>query len=266
MHSTLDSRRQTAPSGVVFFGTPQAADRLEEPLERFADDPRLDALLLALARGFGRRHWWPAASAFEIFVGAVLTQNTAWGNVEKALARLRAADALHPARLLALPLGLDAKGRDTEVPGARSLASLIRPSGAFRQKAKKLVAVGRWIESHAPDFDLGFLAHEPLEPLRDDLLAVFGIGPETADSILCYAAGRRTPVVDVYTRRVLERHGVLPGATRMSYAELRRWLRDRLLDEQLVFEEFHALMVAAGAQHCKPRARCEGCPAGHLMG
>jgi len=275
MPTSLESRRQVAPDGRPFFGTPSDAG----PIRRFAHDPALDAVLMALARGFGRRHWWPAESAFEIVVGAVLTQNTAWGNVELALANLRAAGALDPARLLDLDASAAgnqtardsgprkrAPTRPTQSSELTPLETLIRPSGAFRQKAKKLVAVTRWLESRSESFDLTFLATEPLEPLRTDLLAVFGIGPETADSILCYAAGRRTAIVDAYTRRILERHDLVPNATKAKYEDLRAWLQARLIDDPLVYEEFHALCVTAGYNHCKPTARCAGCPAQYGAG
>jgi len=256
--SRLDHRRQTDPAGRTYFGT--AETRASAPLARFATDPGLESVLQALADGFGRRYWWPAASAFEVIVGAVLTQNTAWGNVELALANLRAARALEPRALLALPWGTS----EAEVaPG--SLEALIGPSGAFRQKARKLRAVTAWMQSHSPNFDLGFLGAAPLEPLRDELLGVFGIGPETADSILCYAAGRRTAVVDTYTRRVLARHGLVPDAAKAKYEVLRNWLQARLIDDPLVYEEFHALFVVAGYDHCKPTASCETCPGAPVL-
>jgi len=261
MSALLESRRQISPTGQAFFGTPQSTRNLTRPIPRFAHHEDLDRVLTSLARGFGRRHWWPAESAFEIIVGAVLTQNTAWGNVELALANLRAAKALQPAALLAL---CDSPKSANEPPAFTPLETLIRPSGAFRQKAKKLAAVTRWLHAHAPDFDLTFLATRPLEPLRQDLLSVFGIGPETADSILCYAAGRRTAVVDAYTRRILARHDLVPNATdtqKVKYEDLRTWLQLHLVDDQLVYEEFHALCVLAGYDHCKPTPRCETCPA-----
>lgn len=258
MSAFLESRRQTDPTGRPYFGTPQT--RTTAPIAQFATDPGLESVLQALADGFGRRHWWPAESAFEVIVGAVLTQNTAWGNVELALANLRAARALEPATLLALPWGAS----ESAVTPA-SLEALIHRSGAFRQKAKKLRAVTTWLQSHAPDFDLTFLAEAPLEPLRSELLRVFGIGPETADSILCYAAGRRTAVVDAYTRRVLARHELVPDAAKAKYEDLRNWLQARLVDDPLVYEEFHALFVVAGYEHCKPTAKCDTCPGGDLL-
>jgi endonuclease-3 related protein len=211
-------------------------------LRRFAREPRLDRLMLELQRGFGPQRWWPAQTPFEVIIGAILTQNTSWVNVEKAIASLRAAGALTPARLLALD--------------EAELAPLIRSSGYFRAKARKLHAISRWY------LDVGglrALRERPLEPLRDELLAVHGVGPETADSILCYAAARRTLVVDAYTRRLLARHGFLERD--LPYEEIRAWLLERLVDSQPVREEFHALCVRAGYDHCKPTARCGTCPA-----
>ena len=143
-------------------------------IRRFARDPRLDRLLLELYRGFGPQEWWPAATPFEVIVGAILTQNTAWTNVEKAIAGL-APDALTPARIVALR--------------PDDLARRIRPAGYFRAKAKKLREISQW---YLDAGGLRALRERPLAPLRAELLTVWGVGPETADSILCYAAGRRS--------------------------------------------------------------------------
>ena len=160
----------TFHEGAPWVGTPGSRD-----VARWAEDARLDALLRELAAGFGPCHWWPAATPFEVLVGAVLTQNTAWRNVELALEELRAARALDPTVLL-------------ELPPAR-LAELVRSSGTFRVKAERLAALSSW---YLEVGGLTALRERPLEPLRAALLEVRGIGPETADSILCYAAGRRT--------------------------------------------------------------------------
>jgi len=211
-------------------------------IRRFARDPTLDRLLRELYRGFGPQHWWPAETPFEVIVGAVLTQNTAWRNVELALAELRRVTALTPGALLGLPM--------------RELERAVRSSGYFRAKARKLVAVSRWYLAVG---GLRALRERPLEPLRAELLDVWGVGPETADSILCYAAGRRTAVVDAYTRRILGRHGLLAGDE--PYELVRAWLGERLVRSRRVYEEFHALCVRAGYGNCKPTARCEDCPA-----
>jgi len=224
-----------------YVGTPA-----RRPIRRFAHERGLDRLLIELYRGFGPQRWWPAETPFEVVVGAVLTQNTAWSNVERALARLRAACPLTPAHLLRQE--------------AEELAEWIRPSGYFRSKARKLHEVSRW---YLEAGGVAALRKRPLAALRDELLGVWGVGPETADSILCYAAGRRTVVVDTYTRRLLGRHGLLDPE--LGYEEIRAWLGERLVASQAVHEEFHALVVRAGHGHCKPTARCRGCPAEILL-
>ncbi len=254
-----EDRLHVTRAGEPFVG----ADGADEPIERFAagDLPgaaELDALIRELAAGFGRCHWWPAASPFEVAVGAVLTQNTAWRNVELALANLRAAeagDALEPTALAALAR--------TPAPATDELTPLeraIRPSGFFRAKALKLAALTTWWQALGSTPEAA-LAERPLAPLRTELLAVHGVGPETADSILCYAGGRPVAVVDAYTRRILARHGLVPGAAKTHYEDLRAWLEARLLPDQLVREEFHALCVFAGYDNCKPTPRCGTCPA-----
>lgn len=220
-----------------YVGTPGRG-----PIRRFAREARLDRLFLELQRGFGPQRWWPAETPFEVIVGAVLTQNTSWSNVELALAELKRRTELTPDALLAMQ--------------PDRLARTIRSSGYFRAKARKLAAVSRW---YLDAGGLGALRERPLEPLRRELLGVWGVGPETADSILCYAAGRRTAVVDAYTRRILSRHGFLRADA--PYEEIRRWLAERLVRSQRVYEELHALCVRAGTAGCKPTARCDSCPA-----
>ena len=214
---------------------------------RFARDAALERLLRELARGFGPQRWWPAETPFEVLVGAILTQNTAWTNVERALACLKARLALTPATLLCV--------------SEEELAELVRPSGYYRMKARKLRALSEWYLGAG---GLAALATRPLGPLRAELLAVWGVGPETADSILCYGAARRVAVVDVYTRRLLARHGFL--AADRPYEEVRAWLEERLLGSQAVYEEFHALAVRAGNAFCKPEPRCAECVATPPLG
>jgi endonuclease-3 related protein len=221
-----------------FVGTPPPA----RAPRRWARDARLDRLLRELHAGFGVQSWWPAETPFEVVVGAILTQNTAWTNVERALANLRARACLTPRAILAC---------DPDV-----LRECLRPSGYFNAKTRKLQEVARW---YLEAGGLRALRERELEPLRAELLLVHGVGPESADSILCYAAGRRTAVVDTYTRRILSRHALADGNA--PYEELRAWLMERLSRSQWVFEEFHALFVRAGYEHCKPSARCATCPA-----
>jgi len=209
---------------------------------RWARDAGLDQLLRELHAGFGYQTWWPAQTPFEVIVGALLTQNTAWTNVELALARLHALGPLTPGRLLALTTA--------------DLAEAVRPSGYYNAKARKLQCVSEWYLAAG---GLEALRERPLGPLRSGLLEVWGVGPETADSILCYAAGRRTAVVDTYTRRILGRHGL--ADPQAPYEQLRAWLEARLVRSQFVYEEFHALFVRAGYRNCKPSVVCESCPA-----
>jgi endonuclease-3 related protein len=132
----------------------------------------------------------------------------------------------------------------------------VRSSGYWRAKARKLRALSAW---YLEAGGLRRMAAAPLASLRTELLGVWGVGPETADSILCYAAGRRVAVVDAYTRRVLSRHGLVDAEA--PYEELRGWIEERLVPSQAVHEEFHALCVRVGYRHCKPAPRCEGCAA-----
>ncbi len=233
----LEPTALVSPRG-PYVGTPPPA----RAPRSWADDPALDALLRELARGFGRQRWWPGATPFEVITGAILTQNTAWKNVERALANLRERGWMTPARILAAP---DADFR-----------SALVPSGYFNAKARKLQAISSW---YLEIGGLAALRERPLEPLRAELLEVWGVGPETADSILCYAAGRRTAVVDAYARRILSRHGL--ARVDAPYAELRAWLQERLARSQWIYEESHALFVRAGYDNCKPSPACAGCPA-----
>jgi len=193
---------------------------------------------------FGPQGWWPGETPFEVMIGAILTQNTNWTNVEKAIANLQREADFSPHGLLALPPG--------------RLAELIRPSGYFNQKAAKL---RDFLEFYlrSTGGEKRRMRRRPLAALRRDLLAVRGIGPETADSILLYALGKPVFVVDAYTRRVLSRHGACrPDA---SYDELQRLFMDHLPPDAALFNEFHALLVRVGKEHCRKSVpRCEGCP------
>lgn len=193
-----------------------------------------------LLDAYGRQHWWPGESRFEVLVGAVLTQNTAWTNVEKAIARLREAGALEAAAINALPV--------------RRLAALIRPSGTFNIKAARLHNLCRWFAAGG-----GFPGLEPLPTaqLRGQLLAVNGIGPETADAILLYAFGRPVFVIDAYTRRLLRALG-LAGAGE-PYDTLRTLFESRLPPDPALFNEYHALIVRHGKERCAGNRGCPHC-------
>lgn len=207
--------------------------------------PRLRLLRLygALHARYGPQGWWPARSRFEVAVGAVLTQHTAWPGVERAIDNLRAARRLGPRRLarLALP----------------RLGRLIRPAGTWRLKARRLHALAAFFLARGGG-RLDRLRGVPLETLRAQLLAVPGIGPETADAILLYALGRPVFVADAYTRRVLSRHRIVPAD--IGYEELRRGVERRLPSDPTLFNELHALLVAVAKSHCRAQPHCQGCP------
>lgn len=205
--------------------------------------PPLDAVYEALFRHFGPQHWWPGRTPFEVCVGAILTQNTAWTNVEKAIARLRAARALTPRALHALP--------------AAALADLIRPAGYFNVKARRLQAFTGLLHTRHGG-SLRRLFARPAPELRAELLATSGIGPETADSIILYAANQPVFVIDAYTRRLLARHGWLDA--RAGYHEAQALFTAQLPPDRARYNEYHALIVALGKHHCRPRPRCATCP------
>lgn len=196
-----------------------------------------------LLRRFGPQGWWPGRAPFEVAAGAILTQHTAWAGAARAVAALRARRLLHPARLLAVPEG--------------RLAQLLRPAGTFRLKARYLRAFSSWLLERYGGRFAGLRA-APLRTLRQELLALPGLGPETVDAILLYAAGRPVAVADAYARRVLVRHGLLPSTA--GYEAARAFLEAHLPSDPALFNELHALFVAAGKAHCRTVARCDGCP------
>ncbi len=197
-----------------------------------------------LAAHFGPLHWWPAQSPFEVVVGAILTQNTAWRNVEYAIANLKKAGALTPAALRAIE-------RD-------ELEILIRPAGFFRQKAERLqLFVEHLFARHGGD--LAALLTGPLETVRAELLDCKGVGPETADSILLYAGNRPSFVVDAYTRRLFTRLSVLHGDE--GYEKIRSLFMEHLPHDTDLFNEYHALIVEECKTFCRKRAPlCSSCP------
>ncbi len=198
----------------------------------------------AMSGALGPMRWWPAQTPFEVIVGAILTQSTAWGNVERAIANLRAARMLTPSAML-------------RVRTAR-LAALVRPSGYFRQKAKKLKAFVRFLHGGYGG-SLKRMFGTPTLELREKLLSVHGIGPETADSILLYAGNHPVFVVDAYTHRIFGRHGITGG--KPDYESVRAFVETSLPREPELFNELHALIVNTGKNWCRKSApRCEGCP------
>jgi len=208
----------------------------------------VEAHRLLLSR-YGPLGWWPAKTPLEVCVGAVLTQNTAWSNVERALANLRAAGVLDDARaMLALP--------------AARLEALLRPAGFFRVKARRLRALLEWIVDRGDGDAAAALRGDPVA-LRAELLAVHGVGRETADSLLLYAAGHPIFVVDAYTRRVAGRHGWRDPAE--DYDRMREWFEAGLPRDARVYNELHAEVVIVGKEHCRPAPRCDGCPLEPLL-
>jgi endonuclease III related protein len=206
-----------------------------------------------LAAVYGPQHWWPAETAFEVIIGAYLTQNTAWKSVERSIANLREAGALTPEGLRAIPL--------------RKLRSLIQPSGFYTRKAPALKAFVAMLDAEFSG-SLDKLAAAPASQLRPRLLALPGVGPETADAILLYALNHPLPVADEYLRRIARRHALLtPAANRTAipYDALTTLTRqafsaDPPSTHARLFNEFHALTVAVGKAHCGRVARCEHCP------
>jgi len=239
-----------------------------------AKQERVRRIFRRLYSCWGAQHWWPARNAFEMVLGAFLTQNTAWTNVEKAITRLRAARKLSVDGIRRLPL--------------RELEELIRPAGYFCQKATRLKAFVAHLDArHAGS--LRRMLRRPTQGLRDELLSLNGVGPETADSILLYAGNHPVFVVDAYTHRIFRRHYLSDEKT--SYEEIRSLVEIALKDEWCapgsgdkpaarppthppsalsstirdplpqVFNEFHALLVQVGKHHClKNKPRCEECP------
>jgi len=245
---------------------------------RPAAEERVRQIYRKLARAWGPQHWWPAETPFEVIVGAILTQNTSWTNVERAIANLRSTGVLSLEEIRNIPLS--------------ELESLVRPSGYFRQKAQRLKDLVAFIDAkHGGALEKMFAT--ATEELRSELLTQKGVGPETADSILLYAGLHPVFVVDAYTRRILARHEVLkPSAT---YDDIRVLVERALEHEELpgpgageserpiahppsamstaqqsqrarVYNEMHGLLVQVGKHYChKQRPKCEQCALGELL-
>ena len=197
-----------------------------------------------LLDAFGPQHWWPAQSPFEVMVGAVLVQNTNWNNVTRAIGNLRQADLLEPHALAAV--------------APEKLEELIRPAGYFRIKARRLHNLIAFLVDRY-DGSLEAMFQTDPAALREGLLAVNGIGPETADSILLYAGNLPRFVVDAYTHRVLSRHGWIAFDT--DYHQLQQFFEDRLPSDAALFNEFHALLVRLGKDYCRKQSpRCASVP------
>jgi endonuclease III related protein len=226
------------------------SSRSNDPLRQVAprrnSQPPLAEYFDSLFKAFGPQHWWPGNSQFEVIVGAILTQNTSWTNVELAIRNLRGAGLLSSAAMEKVPL--------------RELERLLRPSGYFRQKARKLKAFCEFLRAtYGGSVRKMFAA--PTDVLRAQLLGIWGIGPETADSILLYAGEHPVFVVDAYTQRMLGRHGWI-GA-KAKYDDVRALFERAFPGDTKRFNEFHALIVQAGKTFCRPcDPNCAACPLG----
>jgi endonuclease-3 related protein len=203
---------------------------------------------------YGHAGWWPGESSFEVCVGAILVQNTAWANVERTLASLRQRGLLSLAAVRRRP--------------PSRLAPLLRSSGTFRVKARRLRAFLDFLEAEYGGRAEAMAGDDPAR-LREKLLAVAGIGPETADAIALYAAGHPVFVVDAYARRVFSRLGLLPGhagrmrptpAGRQAYDQAQRFLMGHLPRDAALYNDYHAQLVRLGQEACRPRPRCAECP------
>jgi endonuclease III related protein len=216
---------------------------------RAEGQPPLDEYYNSLFTAFGPQHWWPGKTPFEVIVGAILTQNTSWTNVARAIGNLRGEGLLSPTAIERVPLG--------------RLEPLIRPSGYFRQKARKLKAFCAFLRAEYRG-SLKRMFETPTILLREKLLGVFGIGPETADSILLYAGEHPVFVVDAYTKRMLARHGWVDAEAK--YEDL-RWMFEREFPGDAErFNEFHALIVNTGKNFCRPQdPLCGECPLGRYL-
>ncbi|RLI94352.1 MAG: endonuclease [Candidatus Altiarchaeales archaeon] len=196
-----------------------------------------------LLNRFGKQNWWPAETEFEIIIGAILTQASNWRNVERAIINLRENDLLSPKAIL----GVD----------ENKLKELIRPAGYYNEKAKKIKAFVRFLHENY-DGNLDKFLGLDAEKLREELLSIYGIGPETADSIILYASNKPSFVIDAYTKRIMSRLGLANEDT--SYHDLKKFFELRLPKDLEIYKEFHALLVELGKTHCKVRPKCDECP------
>ncbi|MBS1126313.1 MAG: HhH-GPD family protein [Nitrospirae bacterium] len=204
---------------------------------------KLTLMYKKLYASFGPQHWWPGETPFEIAVGAILTQNTNWGNVEKAIVNLKDADVLKPAALHDM--------------SHERLAALIRPAGYFNIKTKRLKNfIGLLINEYHGS--MSGMKQEDFNSVRKSLLSVNGIGPETADSIILYALEKPVFVIDAYTKRVLSRHNILDHDA--SYEEFQSLFQSKLKEDISLFSEYHALFVRLAKENCRTKPVCTGCP------
>jgi endonuclease III related protein len=211
--------------------------------------PNLKRIYDCLFRRYGPQHWWPADSRFEVILGAILTQNTSWRNVEKALTQLRLRGLLSYHALSRM--------------SAAEIAPWLRSSGYYNQKAQRVRVLLDYLEQRYQG-SLSIMSRQQTGVLRQELLDLKGFGPETVDSILLYAFDRAVFVVDAYTRRVFSRHGLCPEP--ISYNGLQQWIQANIPAEVPYYNEFHALLVVLAKEHCRSKPGCSGCPLEPLLG
>ncbi len=204
---------------------------------------RLIKIYKKLLENYGEQNWWPADSKLECAIGAILTQNTSWNNVEKAIINIKSV--------------MDITIENLSVLSTNELSLLIRPSGFYNQKAKRIKRLIEFINNQY-EGKIENMEHENLKSLRAGLLSINGIGPETADCILLYVVNKPVFVIDKYTYRLLYRHGFIVRET--SYSEMQNLFMENLENRSGLFGEFHALIIEVGKNHCKKRAICEDCP------
>ena len=203
----------------------------------------LERMYELMSDHFGPTHWWPGDTPFEIAVGAILTQNTAWSNVEKAIANLKRERLLSPRAILACP--------------SEKLEKALAPSGYFRVKTKRLRSFCSYLIQRYGG-SMARMAKRPLETLRPELLDVHGIGPETADDILLYACEKTVFVVDAYTRRIFSRHGLVSET--ITYEDLREFFESHVEPDLHCYKEYHGLIVWTGKECCRRIPKCAICP------
>lgn len=213
-------------------------------MRKSIEQQKLQEIYGLLLAHFGRQHWWPADEPFEVIVGAILTQSAAWTNVEKGIVSLKKATALSPQALRKLP--------------ENELSGLIHPCGYYNVKTFKLKAFVKWFGERFEDSLEKMFAGDAAS-LRAELLEIYGVGEETADSILLYAGNKPIFVIDAYTRRIIHRLGLKPGGEK--YRDYQTLFMDNLPRDARLFNEYHALLVALGKFYCLRRKPvCDGCP------
>jgi len=200
----------------------------------------LKQLYRILLKYYGPQHWWPAETEFEVVVGTILTQNTAWSNVEKSIEQLKKENALNPSAVSGISM--------------RKLQMLIRSSGFFKAKSKRLKEIASRYNEIKETYWM------PIDEGRENLLSIKGIGPETADSILLYAGNQPTFVIDAYTKRFSKRFGLVDAENSQDYGKVKSFFEDNVECDAELFNEWHALIVKHSKEYCKKKPKCTACP------